>query len=183
MFAKPQPARYRTTLLLFSANNPRHVTNHSLQIATSIPIENIWGRLNRAARSDKNLSQVLKNMDSQSEKSTVQSGSLHFVSICPGSLQALRSKKRLVLIRKITNPPSPACRHYFQVVRRAPLHAPRTLEPSPTCPALAILTRDVFKGGGRPPASVARNGDSSPAVFTSLIRQNCDPGTRKGRPS
>src|SRR4051794_7020817 len=47
----------------------------------------------RAARPDKNLSQVLKNMDSLAGKSTVQGACHHFVSLFP-EVQAHQSRKR-----------------------------------------------------------------------------------------
>jgi hypothetical protein len=53
--------------------------------ATSIPAGNSPPGTARAARPDKNLRQVLKNMDSLREKSTVQSVCGHFVSLFPPS--------------------------------------------------------------------------------------------------
>jgi hypothetical protein len=53
--------------------------------ATSIPARNSPRGTTRAARSHKNLRQVLKNMDSPREKSTVQSACGHFVSHFPSS--------------------------------------------------------------------------------------------------
>jgi hypothetical protein len=85
-----------------------HASTHSSRVASSIPRGcSSSGESNRAARPHKNLSQVLKNMDSPSEKSTVQSRCHHFVSICPWPVQALRSKKRLVLIRELNKRPRP----------------------------------------------------------------------------
>jgi hypothetical protein len=74
-------------------------------------------RFSRASLTGKNLSQVLENMDSQWKKSTVQSFRQHFVSICTHGTQALRSKKRLVLIPKLTNPLALWCSHHRRCVK------------------------------------------------------------------
>jgi hypothetical protein len=73
-------------------------------------------RFGRPSLAGKNLSQVLENMDSQSEKSTVQSLRQHFVSVCTHAAQALRSKNRLPLYPKITNAPALSCSHRRVVV-------------------------------------------------------------------
>ena len=62
--------------------------------------DNHPGGTSRAAQSDKNLNQVLKNMDSLRQKSTVQTSPLHFVSNSRRA-QAFRSKRPLVLMTGI----------------------------------------------------------------------------------
>ena len=52
----------------------------SLEAASSIPFEELRRESQRAAQVHKNLSQVLKNMDSLGRKSTAQSARHHFVS-------------------------------------------------------------------------------------------------------
>ena len=102
-----------TTLLLYSQLSTRQCKahfDHRPQLQYQIP-KSLW-RLSRAARPDKNLSRVLKNMNSPRQKSTVQSRGHHFVSIRTRCVQVPRSKNRRPLILEVTNPTALSCRHF-----------------------------------------------------------------------
>jgi hypothetical protein len=122
------------------------------QIAISVPISFLALGSSRAARSDKNLSQVLKNMASRRQKSTVQSRGHHFVSICTTWAQDLRVKNEGLDSRS-----HQSIRTVVQALFRqrawprlwARLEGPRRfgLEPfdhRPSAPPFDILARDVL---------------------------------------
>jgi hypothetical protein len=88
--------------------------------ATSIPARESHLSECRAARSHKNLNQVLKNMDSPCGKSTIQTSPLHFVSNSRRA-QAFRSKRPLVLMMGINKPSS---RHNPMILRMRPRMKP-----------------------------------------------------------